>query len=83
MPGIWPGAKLHAYRQGDQVTIATAWSDSGTTVDGRSTTDAALSICEETIGDLNFNMSLSVVVLAGNGWEHLAFKDYNQKCHSG
>ena len=87
MPGIWPNAGLRAYRDGDSITINTNWTDNGTTVDGRTTPDAALSICAQVIGDLEMGPSalpygiLSIAVLAKNGWEHLAFRGNNGKCH--
>lgn len=79
--GIWPGAGLRAYRNGAYITIYTDWDSSETTVDGRTTREAALAICEATVGDFGYDMSLGVTVLAANGWEHLAFKGSGAKCH--
>lgn len=82
MPGIWPNARLRAYRDGNSVTVYTDWSDGETTVGGRSVSDAATVICGQVVNDLQ-DSSLTVEVLAENGWEHLAFKQDTGTCHSG
>src|SRR5438093_12840380 len=74
--GIWPGAGLRAYRSDDSITVHTAWGDSGVTVDGRTTLEAAVAICSQVVNDLEMGPAalpagtLQVQVLANNGWEH-------------
>jgi hypothetical protein len=53
------------------------------TVDDRTTQDAALGICNATWGDYGYVEPMTITVYAANGWEHLAFKNYNDKCHTG
>lgn len=87
MPGIWPGAGLKVSRQGSSITVKTNWADNETTVDGRTTLDAAQTICAQIINDYEIGRGVafdtfSIQVLASNGWEHLAFRGNNGKCHT-
>jgi hypothetical protein len=56
-------------------------------VDGRTTIDAATTICAQVVNDYELGPNalpsgtLDVQVLAANGWEHLAFRGKNGKCH--
>jgi hypothetical protein len=85
MPGIWPGAGLKVYRDGDSVTAFTNWSQGETTVDSRTTTDAAQSVCAGVLGDLAFpaGITLAVKVYAADGQTLLAHTDDNDKCDQG
>jgi hypothetical protein len=82
MPGIWPGAGLRAYKDGSYIDVYTNWGDGGTTVDGRSTVEAAAGICNAAWGDFGYTEPLSITVYAANGWEHLAFKPTGGHCHT-
>ena len=87
MPGIRPGAGLKVSRQGSSITVKTNWADNETTVDGRTTLDAAQTICAQIINDYEIGRNVasdtySIQVLASNGWEHLAFRGNNGKCHT-
>jgi hypothetical protein len=82
MLGIWPGAGLKVSRQGSSITVKTNWTDNETTVDGRTTLDAAQIINDYEIGRSVACNTFSIQVLASNGWEHLAFRGNNGKCHT-
>jgi hypothetical protein len=85
MPGVWPGAGLKVYRDGDSVTAFTNWSQGETTVDNRTTTDAAQSVCAGVLNDLAFptGITLAVKVYAADGQTLLAHTDNNDKCDQG
>lgn len=88
-PGIWPGAGLRAYREGDDVEVYTNWSVGQileTSVGEMTTVEAAQTICGQAINDLEIAAGLRwgtlfVTVFAKGGVE-LAFRGASGKCHA-
>jgi hypothetical protein len=74
---IWPSGNLKAFRQGDTITITTDWVAGQTVEDGRAVTDAAQTICGQTINDLlsTDDVPTHIRVLAADGTTRLAYKD--------
>jgi hypothetical protein len=82
MPGIWPGAGLKAYKDGSNVTVYTLWHQDGTTVDNRTTMDAATAVCTDTLGDFGYDPTIGVTVYAIDG-SRLAYTGADGKCWTG
>lgn len=79
MPDVWPGLGLRAYRDGSHITIYTNLGPDDTTIGGRSAPVAAEGMCNAALGDLGYDSSLDIEVLADDG-SRLVSKDPDSGC---